>query len=341
MIDNPFVSIVIPVYKVEKYLQQCVDSVIAQNLTDIELILIDDGSPDNCPKMCDDYAAQYAWITVMHQNNAGLSSARNAGMLAAKGDYIIFMDSDDWWNPNIKISKLFDLVKENPLVDMFVFPSMDYYEGKGYFKRREHEKLANICTDTIKDYYFGLLQNGNLEVHAATKILKRSFLLDNKLFFPIGMVSEDCEWMLRLLRVVKKVQIVDEPFYVYRAARPGSITNSIKAKNIEDLLEIVLRSISYYNENPNGEYKTLELNYCAYLWFCALGLFGRLTRDEQKRIAPNFKKTSIVCKYSSSPKTKLCNGVYRLCGLHLTTFILGIYTRINTKLTLNKVKQAE
>lgn len=90
-------SIIVPIYNVEKYLRCCVDSVLAENFADYEMILVDDGSPDGCGKICDEYAGKYPHIKVIHQENGGLSDARNAGIRAAKGDYLIFLDSDDYW----------------------------------------------------------------------------------------------------------------------------------------------------------------------------------------------------------------------------------------------------
>ena len=101
MTDQPLISIIVPVYKVEKYLARCVDSVLAQTYTNIEVILIDDGSPDGCPAICDEYAAKDQRIVVIHQPNAGVSAARNAGLDIAKGEYIGFVDSDDWIEPDM------------------------------------------------------------------------------------------------------------------------------------------------------------------------------------------------------------------------------------------------
>ena len=90
-------SIIIPIYNVEKYLRQCIDSVLAENFLDCEIILVNDGSPDGCSEICDEYANKYSHIKVIHKHNGGLSDARNAGIKEAKGDYLIFLDSDDYW----------------------------------------------------------------------------------------------------------------------------------------------------------------------------------------------------------------------------------------------------
>ena len=97
----PLISVIVPVYKVEPYLARCIDSILAQTFTDFELILIDDGSPDNCGRICDEYSQKNNRIQVIHKENGGLSSARNAGMEICKGDYIYFIDSDDWIEPDM------------------------------------------------------------------------------------------------------------------------------------------------------------------------------------------------------------------------------------------------
>jgi glycosyltransferase involved in cell wall biosynthesis len=96
---NELISVIIPVYKVEAYLTVCVESVLAQTYEQLEIILVDDGSPDNCPKICDEFAARDSRIRVIHKENGGLSSARNAGIDAARGEYLAFLDSDDLWTP--------------------------------------------------------------------------------------------------------------------------------------------------------------------------------------------------------------------------------------------------
>lgn len=322
----PLLSVIIPIYNVEKYLNQCVDSVINQHLLDIELILVDDGSPDRCPGICDEYSDKYDYIKVIHKKNGGLSEARNYGLNNAKGEYIIFMDSDDWWNYEVAVGKLMDYVLKHTDVDMFLFDGLDYIEGDGFFQRNEHQNFRNIDVSSVGAYYQSLLNNGNLEVSANTKILKRQFLIDNQLFFTPNLLSEDNEWMMRVLRVAKKVDKLEEPLYICRLGRADSITNNIKKKNITDLLSIVKGSVDYY-ANHDNEVKEQELCFASYLWFCALGLANRLNKNELKEVKPLFKETSSVCSYSNSKKTKLCNTVYRIFGFNITIKVLGSYLK--------------
>ena len=334
--EDMFLSVIIPVYKVENYLRNCIESVIEQELNNVEIILVDDGSPDSCPAICDRYSEKYPFIKVIHKQNGGLSSARNAGIKIATGKYIMFLDSDDWWNSEVNMQSILKEVEKHSDIEMFLLTSVDYIEGDGYYKRKEHENLKKINTNSIEAYYHDLLINGNLEVHAATKILKREFLCKNNLFFKDGIISEDNEWMIRLLRCLERVEIIDEPLYVYRAGRIGSITNTIKLKNVSDVLDIIMASFSYYCLHYEHPLKKYELCYCAYLWFSALGLSNQLSKQERKELKEKFKKTSCVCSYSNSPKTRLAYMVFQVCGLDTTTRILGKYIELKTKKNINK-----
>ena len=335
-------SVIIPIYKVEKYLRQCVDSVINQKIENLELILVDDGSPDQCPQICDEYAEKYDFIKVIHKQNGGLSSARNAGIRAAVGEYIVFMDSDDWWNPEVDVNAMLAKVSECPNVEMFLFSSLDYIEGEGYYRRREHGRLANIRVDTVEHYYEDLLNNGNLEVAAYTKVFKRSFLIENDLFFKEGIVCEDSEWMIRLLRVLSVVCILNEPLYIYRAGRADSITNTVGLSNLKDMLGIIKSSLDFYADARNSsERKNYELCYCAYLWFCALGLANGLPKQDYQELRHLLKATASVCAYSNSPKTRASYFVYRVFGLEVSRFSLGLYLKLKHKMNLNKKKQGE
>ena len=250
------------------------------------------------------------------------------------------MDSDDWWNPDVCVSEMLQKVKAQPDVEMFLFTSYDFIEGEGLFKRNEHEHFANIDVSSVKAYYKSLLNNGNMEVAAYTKVLSSRFIKKNKLYFKGGLLSEDNEWLIRLLRVLNGVAVIDKPLYIYRSGRPDSITGTIKKKNITDLLWIIQNSVAFNNQNSNN-LKNEELCFCSYLWFCAMGLCTKLNKEEKKEIRHLFDETSLVCKYSNSRKTKLCNNVYKIFGFRITMFILGKYIKFkgNKKTFKTKVEK--
>jgi hypothetical protein len=182
-----------------------------------------------------------------------------------------------------------------------------------------------------------LLNNGNLEVSACTKILKKDFINENQLYFKGGLLGEDNQWMIRVLRKLTSVKILDVPLYICRNDRKDSITHTIKPKSVKDLLSIVGESIDYYKNNPeNTQLKELELCFASYLWFSALGLSSKLNKKDRKEVKQLFLDTKEVCSYSNSSKTKLCNTVLKIMGFNLTTSILGFYISINEKHKPNK-----
>lgn len=335
---KPFLSVVVPVYNVEKYLRQCVDSIIKKSTGKLEIVLVDDGATDNSGVICDEYAKNYDFVKVVHKPNGGLSSARNAGIDVALGEYITFADSDDWWNPDVDLQKMLDSVRVNPQTEMFLFTSLDYREGQGYFKRAEHQNFEKFDCSSKTAYYKSLIQNGNMEVSACTKILSLPFVRANLLYFKEGIKGEDNEWTIRLLRAVNTVQIIDEPLYMCRGGRVGSISNTIKIGNVIDLLHIVKDSIDYYQDKPQDPLKEYEFCFCAYLWFCALGLTDSLTKEEKKSLKSLFDKTKSVCAYSNSKKTKLSYAVYRVFGYSITCWVLGLYIKLRAKKSIGREK---
>ena len=237
---------------------------------------------------------------------------------------------------------MLEKVKAEPDVDMFLFSSLDYVEGVGYFKRAEHERLGEVSTETVADYYRGLLQNGNLEVSAATKIIKKSVLILSDLYFKPGIKGEDNEWIIRVLRSIDRVKIIPEFLYVCRMGRANSITNTIGKNNIVDLLNIIGDAVSYRETAKDADgLMACELCFCSYLWFSALGLASSLSKGDKKELYPLFKKNAGVCKYSTSKKTRMAYGLYRVVGLRITAWVLGKYITRKKNKNLNKSKVGE
>ena len=176
MFDIPLVSVIIPIYKVEPYLRQCVESVIAQTYKNLEIILVDDGSPDNCPKICDKYSQTDKRIKVIHKPNGGLSDARNAGIEIAKGDYLSFVDSDDVIHSQMIDTLMRPLIKDNTL-GMSVCRSLNF---------ENDDELSN---KTINLYDFRDFFMKNLWVTAWGKVYKKELFSTIK--FPVGRIHED------------------------------------------------------------------------------------------------------------------------------------------------------
>ena len=216
--SEDYISVVVPVYKVENYLCKCVDSLLAQTYTSMEIILVDDGSPDNCPSICDNYASQNEKVRALHKTNGGLSSARNYGVMHAAGDWIVFVDSDDY----VSESYIQDLVelREHYQADMAITRIVKSDEKGCHYQAPM--AFSSYCTDA---------RNALLEVYARQrigweaygKIYSREVLI--KYPFPNGYY-EDCAIMYRIIMNAKKIAIGCFENNYYYITRQGSILNS-------------------------------------------------------------------------------------------------------------------
>ena len=234
----PAISVIIPVYQVEAYLRDCVDSVLAQTFSDFEIILVDDGSPDSCGSICDEYAQQDPRIRVIHQENGGLSAARNAGTRICRGAYVTFLDSDDMLHPQALEIMLAALKQANAqicVVDLFRDPD-------AVFRRRflpedcaperidSYEALARLCG--TKNQTLPLPQEEWLLYCVATaKLFERGIAADNP--FPPGKYHEDEFTAHRFFYAAKTIAVLPLPLYYYRF-QPSSITAARNLKVTKD-----------------------------------------------------------------------------------------------------------
>lgn len=227
------ISIIVPVYRVEAYLNQCVSSVLEQSYQNFELILVDDGSPDLCPAMCDRIALSDNRVVVIHQENGGLSDARNKGIEIATGDYVLFLDSDDYWDDSMALKKLVDRI-EKTRPDVLNYSYKKYYETDGTVINpfQNTKEMPAECTELTAQLQY-LFENHLYIASACNKMVKTEILQKGALFC-VGDTSEDVEWCAKLLVKSSSFDYIPENFYCYRQ-RKGSITHSIKRKNCEDL----------------------------------------------------------------------------------------------------------
>lgn len=215
MAAQPLVSVIVPIYKVEPYLAECVDSLCRQTYQNLEIILVDDGSPDRCGQMCDDFAAGDNRITVIHKKNGGLSDARNTGMAHASGDYLCFVDSDDYLALNA-ISVLLETALEHD-ADIVCGIHQSFYDGETVAVE-DHEPQVEIL-----DSLTAIKRSVRKDWGAWGKLYKRS--VHESILFPVGKIHEDEAIMLQLLQKCRRVVFLDSKLYFYRT-RENSITST-------------------------------------------------------------------------------------------------------------------
>ena len=245
-VSNPLISVIIPVYKVEKYLDKCIDSVINQTYNNLEIILVDDGSPDNCPKMCDEYAKKDKRIKVIHKENGGVGSARNKGIEKSTGDYITFVDSDDWIEKEF-IHEMLDIANKYK-VDYVTCGYYRVYESK---KEIINGNLEEIVIDS-KEYVNKLLnvQNGYGFVHM--KLIKKT-KISNLRFEEKLVVGEDALFNIELCKHINKAVILNKSLYNYFFN-----SNSVVRKYDEKYVDKYLNSMKYMSEYIEKNYNNIE-----------------------------------------------------------------------------------
>lgn len=227
---NSKISIIIPVYKVERYLDRCVNSVVNQTYTNLEIILIDDGSPDNCDKICDSWAERDKRIKVIHKENGGLSSARNTGLKVATGEYIQFVDSDDWIEKNT-VEKLYELLINNANADI---AACDYIIDKGaQIIKQPAVKITRFDKNGMFDYFFRV--NGEKSNTGVWNKLIRSKILKDFSF--LITLNEDVEASFDFYMAANEMIMTNQIYYHY-FMNPNSITTSKFTKRDLEYLDV-------------------------------------------------------------------------------------------------------
>lgn len=242
--ELPCISIIIPVYNVERYLKRCLDSVISQTYRNLEIILVDDGSTDCSGKICDEYAEKDNRIRVIHKENGGLSDARNVGIKAAFADYIAFVDSDDYVEKQY-IQCLTEILFENN-ADIAI---CGYYCGKRekFPKTKRHYRKVQ-CFDSRVMLHNWHGKNKHVETIAWNKLYKKSLFVENEIYYPVGYFNEDVQTTHLLVDKAQKIVLVNEKLYYY-FKRNDSIINTISEKRIRDSIYSQNIRLNFFDKN--------------------------------------------------------------------------------------------
>lgn len=229
---NDLVSVVIPVYNVERFLRACVDSVIGQTYANIEIILVDDGSTDGCSAICDDYALQDERVKIIHKPNGGLSDARNAGIGIAKGKYITFIDSDDYVSDRLVELLYTELIKNNAQISFCDHRNIPEDEN-ACSEVGEYNTQCYGGRECIREMY--LPKRHGMDFIACAKLYLLSLFTDSGILYPVGRIYEDSFTTFKLMYHTEKMVFLDAEMYYYRM-RDGSITKSkVNAKYLDKL----------------------------------------------------------------------------------------------------------
>lgn len=319
-------SFILPIYNVEAYLPQCVESILSQATQACEVILVDDGSPDGCGALCDAYAKKSNLVKVIHKANGGLSSARNAGLEPATGEYVLFVDSDDYLEEGA-VSKILNWIDKTDADVAFLMSKKVYPDGTSEPMGESliREEILGKTRDQVLSF---LVTRPKFPASAWGKIYRRSFLLEHDLQFPHDRrLSEDLIYSLNLFLVAEKFDYLDFPYYCYRQARAGSITNNISAKYYFDtslfVTEVAQRfSVGQKTTSQEGEY---ALSFAAYEYSILLWHLLCMKGEDWNRAYRFLKEYRWILKYGKNTKTKLVHTVSSILGLRMTARVMDVY----------------
>lgn len=322
-------SIILPIYKVEKYLPECIESVLSQSYKDFEIILVDDGSPDNCPKMCDKYAEKYDNVKVIHQPNAGLACARNTGLKHASGEYIIFIDSDDYLSENNALEKIDKGLKESE--DILIYGYKKYYESTSSFGVHAN-KFTQPDTPMKPAPFLKLqLQEDSYTGTAWAKVVKRRLLVDNDIQFKPGMISEDIDWYLQVLLAATSMVAINDVLYIYRM-REGSISHDVKEKSIIDnlwILEYWPDRIKH-SDAPKDLIEVLMTIMARYMGNMMV-LFATYRTEIRKKYSDRVKALLYLFNYATTPRAITIKRFIKFLGFRHTTHLLVLANKYRRK----------
>lgn len=293
----PKVSVVIPVYKVEPFLRRCVDSVLHQTLTDLDIVLVDDGSTDHCPQICDSYAQQDSRVQVIHKQNGGLASARNAGMRAATGEYLFFLDSDDWIEAD-GMETLYQLACRYQ-VDFVRYrairtgwPGLPEQAPCMLEEPREMPGGYYDKSRIEKELYPRLLMTNQLTlgpvVGAWGALYKTEFLMKNQLFFSEEIrFSEDVLFSAQVVYAANHFYYLDQAGIYHYFYNPASISKSFRADRWESCKQLINRCEREFSAKSDYDFadQLLRLR-----WFCILLALG------ERKFLPKQAERADYCK---------------------------------------------
>lgn len=266
------ISIVVPVYKVEAYLGRCVDSILSQSFADFELILVDDGSPDNCPQMCDEYAEKDNRIRVIHQKNGGAAAARNAGIDSAEGEWLAFIDSDDWVHPDY-LKLLYDTAEEQN-ADV----TACRYETVNDATTSDDSPMAPCLSDENRENYW--INDRTGAVVPWGKLYRREIF--RELRYPEGRIGEDEFVSYKVIFGCEKLAILDNPLYRYYC-NAGGVSRTDYFKRLPDIIDCFTEHIEFFKDSPWQKVFRLEVEKYAEAYSEAIWLLRGKKDDESRR----------------------------------------------------------
>lgn len=321
--NEPLLSVVVPVYNVERYLRQCVESIRIQSYRQLQIVLVDDGSTDGSGTLCDTLKSEDERITVVHKANGGLSDARNAGVEVAIGDYVHFLDGDDFYTDNEVLAGLVSALNTYQHPDILLFCRKDFYEDNNAttLEAPYNTDFINNASDK-KQVFEHLIRKQRFNMSACFQIVRRSLLGAGKVEFVRGLLSEDLDWSIQLWHSIRTVKAVNIYGYLYRH-HSHSISTTISIRTLQSydyMFDKWLKRLQVQDPFDN-----LFLQYLSQMFVSVLYQYFRINREDRAAAYRLIQRMSEALQYASTPKSLRVKKTKQIVGLRLTTCIFGLY----------------
>lgn len=310
--DKILFSFIVPCYNVQDYLEECIKSIMAQTYLNYEVILIDDGSTDLTPKLCDQLAMSDERIYVYHKKNGGLSDARNYGMEKAKGDYIVFVDSDDFISKDTLSYFASSIKKSHP--DVLLTRLTEYY-GEGNIVEQDMEMSSFFKNGVSSEKALQWdMKKSRSSWPAPKKVLSLNFIKKYKLQFLKGFLHEDMDWSSRVMMHAETFEVCTQSWYYHRMQRKGSITNTISSKRLTDVIKMAARLI--YGEEMSSitdERRKIISDRIMRSVYPILSFYGKLSKEGKSRVIKCCKANKKIFRLAPARKYKifvLCVSIF-------------------------------
>lgn len=319
------ISVILPVYNVKPYLERCMKSVLNQTYKDLEIILVDDGSTDGSGQMCDSYVAKDKRVKVIHQENQGLSEARNTGIRNATGEYIIFVDSDDNWLLDDGVEQLIQASKGE--VDLLMFKAVDIWPSGKRIPMADYDVDHINRLPDAQAVFSHLIHTQRFRAGVWLLMIRTKTLTTNNIFFPKGLISEDVYWDMQLWQHVKTAKLINLNFYGYQQREASlSKTPSLKVDRSYDKIFTDWKEMCRQGCTNATAIRT----YLAEMWVSRSYKHYQLQEQDKPESLAILKRHADLLEYASTSKSRRAAKLVQTIGVKLTITLLGIYWRLRT-----------
>lgn len=318
-------SIIVPVYNVERYLKKCVETILKQTYKNYEIILVNDGSTDQSGEICDEFSMNYQCINVIHKKNGGLSSARNVGLREANGEYIIFIDSDDYIESGT-LEEFDTELRKSINADVLITRIKKIYDItkiKYMDKNMPLESFIHWEKEEITKWMFS---NSDSLWPSVRYIVKNSFIKRNNLQFPQGYLHEDIEWTFKLFIYAQTFAVTSCYWYNHRMERQGSITTTINSKRTLDVISLVTRNVREIEKNTiQDELKDVMCKRIVKNLFTNLVNYKYYNKFDKDRILQELYRNRDVFQYTDKFKHRVFIYISNIFGFKVGLSIMSLF----------------